>query len=96
MRGFAKQRAAMPRDEILAILIDCARKAFGEPELAFEESTRFDEIEAWDSANHLRMVVSMERAFGIRFANADLMRLDVVGDLSAVIERRYAEAHGGA
>ena len=82
----------MTRTEILKTLLDVARDVLEEEQLSFDERTRFEEIESWDSFNHLRMVVSMEAALGIRFDNSDLMRLKVVGDLVSVIERRQAEA----
>lgn len=82
----------MTRTEILHTLLDVARDVLDEDELSFDERTQFDEIESWDSSNHLRMVVRMEATLGIRFENSDLLRLKVVGDLVSVIERRQAEA----
>ena len=82
----------MTRTEILKTLLDVARDVLEEDQLSFDERTRFEEIESWDSFNHLRMVVSMEAALGIRFDNSDLMRLKVVADLVSIIERRQAEA----
>jgi len=82
----------MTRTEILDTLLDVAREVLDEDELSFAERTRFEEIESWDSSNHLRMVVRMEAALGIRFENSDLLRLKVVGDLVSVIERRQLEA----
>jgi len=82
----------MTRTEILKTLLDVARDVLEEEQLSFDERTRFEEIESWDSFNHLRMVVSMEAALGIRFDNSDLMRLKVVADLVSIIERRQAEA----
>jgi acyl carrier protein len=78
----------MTRAEILEILLNVARDVLDEEELSFNERTSFDEIESWDSSNHLRMVVRMEAALGIRFENSDLLRLKLVGDLVSVIERR--------
>jgi len=82
----------MTRTEILDTLLDVARDVLEEDELSFDERTRFEEIESWDSFNHLRMVVRMEAALGIRFDNSDLLRLKVVDDLVSVIERRQAKA----
>ena len=82
----------MTRAGILETLLNVARAVLDEEDLSFDERTSFDEIESWDSANHLRMVVRMEATLGIRFENSDLLRLKVVGDLVSVIERRQAEA----
>jgi len=82
----------MTRAEILQTLLSIARDVLDEEELSFDERTPFELLESWDSSNHLRMVVRMEAAMGIRFGNSDLLRLKVVGDLVSVIERRQAEA----
>lgn len=84
----------MTRAEIVETLLAVARDVLDEDSLVFDEATSFEAIDSWDSSNHLRMVVRMEKSFGIRFGNADLLRLSVVGDLVSVIEKRRAEALG--
>ena len=82
----------MDRVEILRVLRNTARTVLDEPDLILEEHTPFDQIEEWDSANHLHMVVAMEKAFRIRFANAELQRLVHVSQLVDIIERRVLGA----
>ena len=78
----------MNRTQILHTLLNIARQVLDEPALSFDEGTPFEEIENWDSLNHLRMVVQMEATFELQFGNSDLLRLKRVGDLISVIERR--------
>jgi len=78
----------MTRSEIVQVLVKLARKVFDDEELEFSESTLFDDIDAWDSMNHVHMVVAMERRFGVRFGIGDLRRVVRVADLVDVIERQ--------
>ena len=64
----------MTRDDTLQRLIDLGRDVFDEDDFTFDPSTRFEDVKEWDSMNHMRMVVAMERAFGIRFSIGDLQR----------------------
>jgi acyl carrier protein len=80
----------MTRLEILQQLITLARRVFDEDEVSFDESTPFEAIDDWDSANHVHMVVAMEKAFAIRFDLASLQRLHKVADLVDIIEQRRA------
>jgi len=75
----------MSRPEILKTLVELARDIFDEEELCFDESTPFAQIDAWDSMNHVRMVVAMERAFKVRFNIGELQRVERVSDLVDII-----------
>jgi acyl carrier protein len=75
----------MHRSQILHVLIELARNVLDEDDLNLSETTLFSDLEAWDSMNHVRMVVAMERAFKIRFAIGDLQRVVSVADLIDII-----------
>jgi acyl carrier protein len=77
------------RPEILVTLVRLARKTFDEDDLDFSERTTFEEIDAWDSLNHMHMVVAMEKAFSIRFDLGELKRLVHVSDLVDIIEQKH-------
>jgi acyl carrier protein len=77
----------LTRAEILTRLIELGRDIFDEEGLCFEEATRFEDVKEWDSLNHVRMVVAMERAFRVRFALGDLQAVKRVSDLIDIIVR---------
>lgn len=77
-------------EELLPRLLEIARDVLDEEELDFGPGTPFEEIEAWDSLNHIHMVVRMEQAFGIRFDLASLQNVEKVGDLLGIIARLKA------
>ena len=57
------------------------------------EATTADEIEEWDSLSHVRLVVAIERAFKIRFSNAEIESLKDVEGLIACIEAKRASVN---
>jgi acyl carrier protein len=77
----------LTRAEILTQLVDLGRDVFDEEELGFEEATHFEQIKEWDSLNHMRMVVAMERSFKVRFSHGELQQVKQVSDLIDVIVR---------
>jgi acyl carrier protein len=52
------------------------------------EQTTAEDVEEWDSLSHVRLIVAVERGFGVKFTNAEIERLTCVGDLiDAVIAK---------
>jgi acyl carrier protein len=80
----------MSRTEILQHLVELAREVFDEEDLDFRADTRFEDLDAWDSMNHVRMVVAMERRFEVRFGVGELQRVERVSDLLDLIEAHRA------
>ncbi len=54
-------------------------------DLTLTETTTAEDIEEWDSLSHIRLVVTIERQYGIKFSNADIEGMKSVGDLVALI-----------
>lgn len=44
------------------------------------------EVEEWDSLSHIRLMVAIEQAFGIRFTAAEISSFKNVGQLAECIE----------
>jgi acyl carrier protein len=47
--------------------------------MLIENATSSDEIEDWDSLNHINLVSAIEKEFKIKFALGELMTLKDVG-----------------
>ena len=58
---------------------DIFRDIFDENELIISDTTSSDEIEDWDSLNHINLVSAIEKEFEIRFSLGELMTLKDVG-----------------
>jgi len=50
--------------------------------------TTADEIEGWDSFNHVNIVVAIENEFGINFNTAEMEELHEVGEIVKLIEAK--------
>ena len=54
--------------------------------------TTADDFEEWDSLSHVRLMVAIERRFGISFDNAEIADLQNVGEMIALIEAKGGKA----
>jgi len=77
----------MTRGELLTTLLEISRDVLDEDDLTFTDETLFENIEEWDSLNHIHMVVRMEKVFGIRFDTSELQSVVKVGDLLDIVAR---------
>jgi acyl carrier protein len=71
----------MNRDEILSRVQDIFRDIFDEDNLIIINSTNADDIDEWDSLNHINLVSAIENEFKIRFALGELLSLKDVGTM---------------
>ncbi|WFU45184.1 acyl carrier protein [Bradyrhizobium sp. CB82] len=49
-----------------------------------------EDVTGWDSANHINIVVSAEMRFKIKVSNAEIERLENVGDFVELIQRKMS------
>ncbi len=47
-----------------------------------------DDVDEWDSLAHIRLVVAVEKKFGMKFSAAEVGELKNVGELVTLIEAR--------
>jgi len=59
-----------------------------QPHLAITMRTTADEVEGWDSFNHVNIVVAIENEFGINFNTAEMEELREVGEIVKLIEAK--------
>jgi acyl carrier protein len=64
------------------------RDVFDDDSIDATESMTADDVEAWDSLSHIRLIVSIEKRFNIKFTNVEVERLRNVGDLLNAIEAK--------
>jgi len=44
-----------------------------------------DDVDLWDSLNHLRLVTAVEEAFNIKFSMSDIESIDRISKLNALV-----------
>lgn len=69
----------MTRDEVFKGVQDIFRDIFDEDDMVIEEKTNSDDVDEWDSLNHINLVSAIEKEFKINFTLGELMDLKDVG-----------------
>ena len=75
-------------DKLTPIFCD----VFDDDELVISETTTAQDVEGWDSLANIRVMVSIEKAFGVRFTAAEISDLNDVGALAELVLRKQASA----
>ncbi|MEQ8664162.1 MAG: acyl carrier protein [Rhodospirillales bacterium] len=57
------------------------RDQFEDDAISITRDTTAADIEEWDSVLHIRLILAIEEAFGIRFSTTEVGDLTSVGDL---------------
>lgn len=78
----------MNNDEIYAEVRTIIAEILDQPDLQVSADTKADEVEGWDSFNHINIVVAVEAHFGIKINTAEIEELRNVGELVELIERK--------
>ena len=79
----------MAQDQVLEMLTDVFREVFDDDTIELKPEMTAQDIEAWDSMNHIRLILSVERRFNFRLPSTKVGNLKNVGDLTELI-RAYA------
>ena len=78
----------MTREEIFSGVQDIFRDIFDDDEMIIEDKPSSDDVEDWDSLNHINLVSAIEMEFKIKFALGELMELkDIRGMIDLMIEK---------
>ena len=71
--------------DIFDKLIPIFRNVFDDDELIINETTKAGDIYEWDSLAHIRLVISIEKVFELRFTTDEISNLANVGDMAKLI-----------
>lgn len=80
----------MQRDEIYTRLTELFRELFSDDDIVLRPEMTADDIEGWDSFNHLSIIVAVETRFGIKMKTSEIEKLANVGELVAAIETKVS------
>ncbi len=75
----------MTREEVFSSVQDIFRDIFDEKDLIIENGTTSNDIEGWDSLNHIGIISAAEKEFRIKFALGELSTLKDVGSMIDLI-----------
>ena len=77
----------MEFNEVMGLLHPIFRDVFDDDELVITANTTAKDVDGWDSLTHIRLVISIEKAFDLRFTAAEISALENVGEMVELIVR---------
>lgn len=80
----------MSREEILTKITATLKEVFEDKNLVVTETTTAKDVDEWDSLNHITIISNIERAFKVKFALAELMKLQNIGQMIDLIQKKTA------
>lgn len=82
----------MSETEIYEKLTGIFRDVFDDDDLVPTPTMVAADVEEWDSLSHIRLMLSVEKAFGLRFSTVEVGSLKQVGDLVTLIQTKQGAA----
>lgn len=78
----------MESEAVYSKLSDVFHDVFDDDEIILSPQLSADDVDGWDSLKHVRLLLTVERTFRIKFSTSEIGRLKNVGDLAALIESK--------
>ncbi|MBP5660104.1 MAG: acyl carrier protein [Lachnospiraceae bacterium] len=75
----------MTREEAYKKLNEVFRDVFDDESIEVNDATTANDIEGWDSLEHINLVVAVEKCFGIKFNMGEVAKLKNVGEMMDLI-----------
>jgi acyl carrier protein len=75
-------------EQILADLTDICRQIFADDSIVLTLDTTAEDVEGWDSFNHINILVAVELRYKIKFHTAEVEELRNVGQLVQLIRAK--------
>ena len=75
-------------EEIREQVQDVFREVFDDPTLILNDRMTADDVDGWDSLAHVRLLLTIERKFQIKFSAPEVGGLRSVGDLVSLVAHK--------
>lgn len=78
----------MDEEQIYARLAKIFEDVFDEDSIKLTPQLSAKDVDGWDSLTHIRLMLTIEKAFKIKFSTSEIGKLENLGDLVALIAAR--------
>ncbi len=76
--------------DVLSTMVKVFRRVFDDETLQLADATTAQDIPGWDSLTHINLIIEIEEEFGLKFTVDDIAGLKNVGEMVAMVERKFA------
>ena len=78
----------MNKEELWKRLNEVFRDVFDDKKINVNENTTSEDIEDWDSLEHINLIEAVEQEFSMRFKMKEVSGMKNVGVMAAIISER--------
>ena len=78
----------MTREEVYENLNEVFQNVFDDDSIEVNDETTANDIEDWDSLNHITLIDAVENEFGVRFTMGEVSGMKNVGEMAEIIKSR--------
>jgi acyl carrier protein len=78
----------MDESDIYARLTEIIRDFFDDESITATAALSAKDVDGWDSLTHIRLMLTLEKAFKVKFSTLEIGRMETVGDLVTIIKAR--------
>ena len=76
----------MTREELFEQLNEVFQDVFDDESITVTETTTANDIEDWDSLEHINLINAVEQKFGIKFDMGQIVTMKNVGEMANIIQ----------
>jgi acyl carrier protein len=76
----------MDEAQIFSRLAEIFEDVFDDDTIKLTPELSAKDVDGWDSLTHIRLLLTIERAFKIKFSTSEIGKLENVGDLVGLIK----------
>ena len=75
----------MSREEVFVKLNEVFQDVFDDDTITVTDKTTADDIEEWDSLEHINLIAAVEQEFGMKFNMGQVVSMKNVGEMADII-----------
>ena len=75
----------MTREEVYETLNGVFQDVFDDESIEVHDETTSDDIEDWDSLEHINLIAAVEQQFGVKFNMGQVVSMKNVGEMVDII-----------
>lgn len=75
----------MSREEVFERLNEVFRDVFDDDSITVNDTTCADDIEDWDSLEHINLMAAVESEFSVKFSMGQIVSMKNVGEMADII-----------
>jgi acyl carrier protein len=78
----------MDESDIYARLTDIFEDVFDDDSIVVTPALSAKDVDGWDSLTHIRLILTVEKAFRVKFSISEIGKMETLGDMVTLIKAR--------